>query len=384
MARNKIVFHDRQDIDGNWMSMRESYDIPYYNMPDSERTAIRLYEIEEDNLEPRPWQTERNLCKGGDPLKWPGKWKQTLDENMYMPTETMGNYAIHNTVMTDISQLNHNLSKTQESNLLFLAAHGDQAARNRVVEAHLSLAYKIAATQKKAFKRLEFTEMLAIAFATVVDQVDRVVTKISEGIMNHKRIYTVIHQPIIFAIKERGSRQVITIGNQKFRDNRLINATVKDLFLELLRIPEKDEVIEALGWGELRYDNTKYAMSNSSHVVSYDTKGEDSLQVWDEHIGRTRDYNLEELVDWALDNVLAPKEAEIIATDYGIGEDKLPYKKLVSLNEKHDLVIVLVELNEKVKLKLKEFLKKKYYKILKKSSMIFKKITLINTAHQAN
>ena len=331
MTKNKLVFHDRQDADGNWEKTYISYDIPYYNMPDSERTAIRLYELE-DEPAPRPWQTERNLCKGGDPIKWPGKWKQTLDENMYMPVETMGNYAIHNTVMTEVSQLNHNLSKSEENRLLYLAAKGDLAARNKVIEAHLSLAYKIAATQKRAFKRLEFTEMLAVAFYTVVDQVDRIVTKIEEGYTDHKRIYTVIHQPIIFAIKKRGSKhQIIPIPDGQFRANRAIHGTMKDLFLELLRIPEKDEILKSLGWTELRYDNVKAAMNAVKRTASYDNIDNPTLEVWDDNLGKTREYNLEELTDWALENKLKPKEADVIAAYYGIGEDAIPLKRISQL-----------------------------------------------------
>lgn len=315
MSKNRIVYHGRKDA---------TYDIPYYSMPLDERNAINFYEPVEEVIIRRPWQELRNECKGQDPMKWPGNWKQTLDEQMYLPTETMGNYSIHNTVMDEVSQLNHNLSKSDERWLLHQAAEGDLAARNRVIEAHLSLAYKIASTQKRAFKRLEFTEMLAEAFAEVTEQVQNIVNKIKDGDTNHKRIYTVIHQPIIYAIKNRGSKQqsIRPASQQKLRDVRIVKATAKDLFLELLRQPEDTEVMDALGWGELRFNNTKFTKMFST--VAYDKIGDDNpiLQVWDENLGSIRDFNLEELVDWCLNNELTEDEATTIENRYGIGVDE--------------------------------------------------------------
>lgn len=309
----------------------DKWDIPYAPVPMETRNAIRLYKPTAEEELNRPRQEDRNKCMGQDPMKWPGNWKQTLDESMYMMTETMGNYSIHNTVMSEVSRLNHDLSKAEECELLLQAANDDLAARNKVIESHLSLAYKIAKTQQKKFKRLEFTEMLAVAFATVVEQVDGIIAKIKDGEENHKRIYTIIHQPIVFAIKRRGSKhQQIEVPRQKLYDAHKLNATLKDLALELLRVPDEDEILKSLGWGELRYNNTIEAKDALTRPVRYDgiDGGIDTLEIYDPHLQRTRSYNLEEVVDYALTEVLKPKEADVIALYFGLGEEQLPLNRI--------------------------------------------------------
>ena len=325
MSKNKLVFHDRQDVDGNWMSQRETYHIPYYNMPDSERTAIRLYEPPDEKQVPRPWQDERNLCKGQDPMKWPGNWKQTLDEQMYLPVETMGNYAIHNTFKNDIDKYSGSLTKKQEDDL-FIKAETDDQAKAVLIQEHLGLMYKIAKTQQKKFKRVEFTDMLAASALALTELVSKLIGK-ERG----HRLHTIMHNNIVYAIKNIGKDGIIQVGQMKRQDMLVARKTLKELFLEYMEAPTKEDLLRKLGWGESRYDST-FIARESMRMLKYDGLAENPiLEVWDENIGKTREYNLEELTAWALDNVLKPKEADVIAYSYGIIEDKKPRSEISAI-----------------------------------------------------
>lgn len=302
----RIVYHGRQDA---------TYHIPYYDMPLSERNTIRLYEPVEEEVIRRPWQDERNLCKEGKHDKWPGNWKQTLDEQMYLPVETMGNYSIHNTFKADIDRYRGNLTKSEEDRLFKLAETDDQA-KAVLIQEHLGLMYKIAKMQQRKFKRVEFTEMLAAGALELTELVTKLIGK-----ERHHRLHTIMHNAIIYAIKEIGRDGTIKVGKMKLQDMHTVQRTVKELFLEYMAAPSKEELLQKLGWGEKRYDNT-YQLRNSLKVIKYDgTPSDDILQIYDENVGGMRDYNLEELTDWALENILKPKEADVIAMTYGIGED---------------------------------------------------------------
>ena len=325
----------------------QRYDIPHAPMTIEQRNAINL-------LEPTMDKVWYGKFIEGDPLKWPGKWHQKMDDNVYSPkiTETLGNYTIHNTMRAEAAQFNHNLSKDKEQQLLLQAADGDQAARNTVIEAYISLAYKIAKTQQKKFKRVELNEMTATAYLTLCEQVDGIITKIKAGDLNHSRIYTVIHNPIIFAIKRIGQDDVIQINRKKFQDRSLLQKTVKELFQELLSKPTKEEILNTLGWGELRYNNLTTAFAGSS-VKRMSEEHLDILETYDHNIGETRRFNLEELTEHALSNILTFREAEIISMRFGLGEDQnnsvnavAEILKISKPTVKRDTAIALKKLKE--------------------------------------
>ena len=295
----------------------QRYDIQYAPMTIEQRNAVNL-------LEPKLDKIWFGKFIEGDPLKWPGRWHQKMDDNVYSPkiTETLGNYTIHNTMREEAAQLNQNLSKDKEQQLLLQAADGDQAARNKVIEAYISLAYKIAKTQQKKFKRVELNEMTATAYLTLCEQVDGIITKIKDGDFNHKRIYTVIHNPIIFAIKRIGQDGVIKVSKMKMQDRLDLTKTAKELFEELLSKPTKEQILETLGWGELRYNNLMSAFS-AQNVKRMDPADLEILEVYDHNIGETRRFNLEELTEFALTNILTFREAEIISMRFGLGADQI-------------------------------------------------------------
>ena len=113
-----------------------TYDIPYSPMSLEERNAIQLYEPAEEVRLERFYQDEKNLCKEQSPLKWPGKWHHVLDENMLKPTETVGNYSIHNTWFEEISTLNSSLTKDEEDVLFKDAANGSKTAKDLIITAY--------------------------------------------------------------------------------------------------------------------------------------------------------------------------------------------------------------------------------------------------------
>ena len=183
------------------------------------------------------------------------------------------------------------------------------------------MAYKIIKSQQKRYVRVELNEMIAQANLEICEQVESIISKTQDGDAIHHRMYTILRKPIMFSVRDIGIQRTISIPRQKLNDLWHMKGTVKDLFVELSRPASREEVMEKLGWKELRMNNTEFLAAGFKTVKDGDII--DDLYTYDPVIGGERSMNVEEVINHALNNVLKERDAEVVELMFGLnGESK--------------------------------------------------------------